>query len=165
MNLAAICKWLDDTQLATAIREWPGLFASIETVHVIALVQVVGSIFLIDLRLLGLASRKHPVRETIGEILPYTWTGFVVAAISGALMFTSKATQYYENFSFRMKMLLLAIAGINMLAFHLWTYRRVAAWDRGTTTLGAKFAGGLSIALWIGIVTFGRWIGFTVLPI
>jgi hypothetical protein len=64
-----------------------------------------------------------------------------------------------------MKMLLLAIAGINMVTFHLLTYRRVADWDRGKTSMGAKFAGGLSILLWIGIVTFGRWIGFTVLPI
>ena len=165
MNIGEICKWLDNTHLADAIREWAGLFAIIETFHVIALVQVVGSIFLIDLRLMGLASRKHSVQEMIGEILPYTWTGFVVAAISGALMFTSKATQYYGNFSFRMKMLLLALAGINMLAFHLWTYRRVADWDRGSTSMGAKFAGGLSIMLWIGIVSFGRWIGFTLLPI
>jgi hypothetical protein len=165
MNIGAILRWLDDTNLAAAIREWAGLFAIIETFHVIALVQVVGSIFLIDLRLMGLASRRHSVREMIGEILPYTWTGFAVAAISGALMFTSKATQYYENFSFRMKMLLLAIAGINMVAFHLWTYRRVADWDRGTTSMSAKLAGGLSITLWIGIVTFGRWIGFTTLPI
>ena len=164
MNIGAICRWLDDSPLAAAIREWNGLFAIIETFHVIALVTVVGSIFLIDLRLMGLASRKHSLRGMIGEILPYTWTGFVVAAISGALMFTSKATQYYENFPFRMKMLLLAIAGINMLAFHLLTFRSVARWDH-ETSMGAKFAGSLSIILWIGIVTFGRWIGFTILPI
>lgn len=163
MSILEICGWLDNSPLAVAIREWNGLFATIETFHVIALVQVAGSIFLIDLRLMGLASRKYPVAQMLREILPYTWVGFAVAAVSGSLMFVSHATQYYGNFSFRMKMLLLLTAGVNMLTFHLLTYRGVANWTLHPPR-AAKIAGAVSVVLWIAIVTFGRWIGYTMLP-
>jgi hypothetical protein len=163
MSIEEFCQWLVGTPMAVAIAEWNGLFAAIETVHVIALVLVVGSIFVVDLRLMGLASRTYPVPVLMREILPYTWTGFAVAAVSGALLFTSNAAKYYVNVPFRMKMLLLVLAGVNMLVFHLVTYRSVNHWG-GQTPMAAKVAGGVSVGLWIGVVTFGRWIGYTIQP-
>jgi hypothetical protein len=62
-----------------------------------------------------------------------------------------------------MKMLLLVAAGLNMLIFHFVTHKSVANWDSDTPTpLAAKVAGGLSLLFWIGVVAYGRWIGFTV---
>ena len=82
---------------------------------------------------------------------------------TGVLMFTSKATDYMENLPFLIKLSLLVCAALNMLVFHLVTQRSVANWDRDTPTpLGAKVAGALSLMFWIGVVGFGRWIGFTV---
>jgi hypothetical protein len=62
-----------------------------------------------------------------------------------------------------MKMLLLLTAGVNMLTFHLLTYRGVANWTLHPPR-AAKIAGAVSVVLWIAIVTFGRWIGYTMLP-
>lgn len=161
MHIEEFCEWLVATPMAVAIAEWNGLFATIETVHVIALVVVVGSILVVDLRLMGLASRSYPVPALVRELLPYTWAGFVVAVVSGALLFSSNAAKYYLNVPFRLKMLLLALAGANMIAFHLTSYRSVQQWG-ADPPLAAKLAGGISVVLWIGVVTFGRWIGYTI---
>ena len=161
MTLRETCQWLQDLSFPTNIRESEWLFPTIETVHVLALVLVVGSILMVDLRLLGLASRERSVRAITAERLPLTWSAFVVAAVAGALLFSSKAVTYYDDLPFRLKMICLALAGINMAVFHLLTYRKVAAWDQGPTPLGARVAGGVSLILWITIVAAGRWIGFT----
>lgn len=162
MTLIEICEWLEDTAIGTAVRESAFLFPAIESAHVIALTLVVGTIWIVDLRLLGLASRHKRISRLTAEILPWTWGSFVLATITGALLFTSIATRYYENFPFRMKMLLLVLAGLNMLLFHTTTYRNVLKWDTDANPpAAAKAAAALSIVFWVGIVAFGRWIGFT----
>jgi drug/metabolite transporter (DMT)-like permease len=105
----------------------------------------------------------RPVSRLIREVLPVTWCAFAAAVITGGTLFTSNAVAYSHNLPFQMKMALLALAGLNMLAFHFITYRSVGKWDeaRGTPS-AARFAGGFSIAMWLGIVAFGRWIGFTI---
>lgn len=162
MEIQEFCTWLHDTPFARALRESTVLFPAVESVHVLAITLMVGSIIAVDLRLLGLASRERAATQIIREVLPITWAAFGIAALTGATMFTSDAVKYSQNLPFRMKMLLLALAGVNMLFFHLFTYRGIARWDASLhTPLGAKLAGGISIALWLGIVSFGRVIGFT----
>jgi hypothetical protein len=162
MLIPQFCAWLENTPVAAAIRQSTWLFPTIETIHVLCIVIVVGSISMFDLRLLGIASRDRGIRELYDEVLPWTWASFICAAIAGALLFSSAATKYYHNFPFRMKMLLLVLAGLNTAIFQFGTYRGVDSWDRdGRIPLGAKLAGALSLVLWIGVVGFGRWIGFT----
>jgi hypothetical protein len=99
--------------------------------------------------------------EVIADVLPWTWVSFVVAACSGALLFSSNATHYWGTVPFRAKMLVLALAGLNMVLFHTTTFRSIDVWDRGKhTPLAAKVSGGVSLGLWIGVVSLGRWIGF-----
>lgn len=161
-TLAGWSEQLEATPLATAIAESSNLFPLLETAHVVGLGLLLGTITIVDLRLLDLASRSRPVRELVAETLPYTWIGFGIALITGALMFISRATTYFENTPFRVKMVLLALAGLNMLAFHFLTFRTVEHWGvSGPTPHSARWAGGSSIALWILIVFFGRWIAFT----
>src|SRR5882757_5725175 len=95
---------LQDLSLPTQIRESDWLFPTIETVHVFALVLVVGTIMTVDLRLLGVANKERPFSELAGEMLPWTWVAFAVAAVAGLLMFSSKALTYYANIPFRIKM-------------------------------------------------------------
>ncbi|HEX4025376.1 MAG TPA: DUF6644 family protein [Steroidobacteraceae bacterium] len=154
--------WLHATALAETIRESSYLFPWIESIHVLALTLVVGSISIVDLRLLGIASRDRSAAQLMAEVLPFTWTAFIVALLSGGTLFTSHAVGYAQNFQFRMKMLLLALAGINMLVFHLFTGRHAARWSQDhPIPWQARLAAGISLTLWIGIVAFGRWIGFT----
>jgi hypothetical protein len=161
MAMEQALTWLQDLKFPTEIRESDWLFPTIETVHVFALVLVVGSIMTVDLRLLGFANRERPFSELAAEMLPWTWVAFLVAAGAGLMMFSSKALTYYGNIPFRLKMCCLLLAGINMLVFHSLGTRHLAAWDRKEPPKLAKLAGGTSLLLWAGIVAAGRWIGFT----
>ena len=162
MDVDVLFHWLQDTAIATAIRENDVLFPWIETVHVVAIVLVVGSISIVDFRLLGLASRDRPLGRLLHEILPLTWGAFAVAAIAGSLLFSSKAVDYAHNFFFQGKMILLALAGLNMAVFHAFTGRDMTRWnDAAKPLLSARIAGSASLILWVTVVAFGRWIGFT----
>ena len=84
--------WLESTPPAIAISESSWLFPGIESIHVLAITLVVGSITMVDLRLLGINLRERPVGELIAEVLPWTRASFAVAVCSGALLFSSNAT-------------------------------------------------------------------------
>jgi hypothetical protein len=161
MSLEQTLTRLQDLSFPTQIRESDWLFPTIETVHVFALVLVVGTIMTVDLRLLGFANKERPFSQVASEMLPWTWAAFAIAAFAGMLMFSSKALTYYGNIPFRLKMVCLLLAGINMATFHWLGTRHLKAWDRGRPPRAAKLAGGASLLLWTTIVAAGRWIGFT----
>ena len=154
--------WLQDLGVAVAIREGDVLFPWIECFHVLALTLVIGSIAIVDLRLLGLASRERSVAETTALALPITWSAFLVAAITGGLLFASNATVYAGNRYFQAKALLIVLAGVNMGVYQLLSRGRETAWlTPALTPRSARVAGGLSLLLWILVAACGRWIGFT----
>ena len=117
----------------------------------------------VDLRLLGLASVKQPYDVLRRDVLPWTWAAFSLAVISGLLMFISQAAEYFANSAFRIKFALLLLAGLNMLVFERFIAKDAANRDRAIPW-SAKVAALLSIALWIGVVFFGRRVGFTMSP-
>ena len=162
MNIAAFLKALEATGLATKIRDSLFIFPLLEATHVIGLALVFGTIAIIDLRLIGLASSQRSFKRMYSDILKWTWTAFVLTGLTGALMFITNATVYYHNFYFRTKMLLLVLAGINMGVFELTLGRKVDSWDKAPSVppLG-RVVGVLSIALWIAVIFMGRLIGFT----
>jgi uncharacterized membrane protein len=159
----SLLKNLENTGFAVAIREGSVLFPWIECVHVLALTLVIGSIAVVDLRLIGVTSRDRSVAEITAGVLPVTWTAFAFAVITGFLMFASNATTYGSNTYFRIKMLCLVLAGINMGVYHLVVNRGVENWvDPAATPARARIVGGISLFLWLAIVAAGRWIGFTI---
>jgi hypothetical protein len=161
MSIAAAANWLQGLAVARFVAQAPWAFPAIETVHVIAISLVVGSIAVVDLRLLGLWWRERPVVQVADELLPWTWIAFVVAAVAGGLMFISAAVKYVSDLPFQLKMLLLVLAGVNMLIFHFGAYRRVADWAEGRTPRAAKIAASLSLVFWIAVVACGRMVSFT----
>jgi hypothetical protein len=161
MSLEQTLTRLQDLSFPTQIRESDWLFPTIETVHVFALVLVVGTIMTVDLRLLGFANKERPFSQVAAEMLPWTWAAFATAALAGMLMFSSKALTYYSNIPFRLKMVCLLLAGLNMATFHWLGTRHLEVWDRGRPPRAAKLAGGASLLLWTTIVAAGRWVGFT----
>ena len=163
--LTQLMEWVQATSLAVYIHQTKWLFTTIEVVHVIAISVVIGSIAIVDLRLLGLASTKRPFTELAREILPWTWTAFIIAAIAGSMLFISQATQYFASTVFWIKMSVMALAGINMLIFEFMTVRDAQAWNlEPTPPLPARLAGGISLTCWLLVFVFGRWAGFAVLP-
>jgi hypothetical protein len=163
--IAAWLTALEHSALAVFVAQSTWAFPTAETVHVIALTLTIGTVLVVDLRLIGLASRRQPFTHLQREVLPWTWAAFVLAVVSGGLMFISQASAYAANTAFRLKVALLLLAGLNMLVFELGIARGAAAWDRGARVpWPATCAGAASIALWVAIVFFGRRIGFTMGP-
>lgn len=165
MNLADIAEQIADLPLATAISTgsvWQWTFPAIETVHVVAITTVFGSIFLVDLRLLGVSERSLKVSKYSAELLPLTWTAFGLAVVSGSLLFMSKAPDYVANLQFRLKIAFIVLAGLNMAFFQWGIYRRVEEWDvRWPPPAAARIAGLVSLLCWTTVIFLGRWIGFT----
>ena len=160
--LETIAAWLETSALGQYIAVSAWAFPALEALHVLFLGTVFGSIALVDLRLVGVAFRRWRVAELNAEVLPVTWTAFLGAVITGGLLLSSQAVAYLANTSFRFKMLMLALAGVNMLIFHLVAGRRAGDWDeRRVPPLAARAVGVLSIGFWVGVVVLGRWIGFT----
>lgn len=151
-------EWLQSTPLALLVGEsW---FPWVESAHVVFLAVVVGSILMVDARLMGIGSLHLLFTQLSRRLLPWTWGAFAGAVITGLLMFIANATTYAGNTPFLVKMALLAGAGLNMLFFHLVTYRTVTQWDEGKPVPAARAAGIVSSLLWVGVVACGRWIGF-----
>lgn len=160
-NLLALCEWLEQTTVGAGIRQSLWLFPAIETVHLLGMAALVGTIAVLDLRLVGWLLGRERVSTLTRRLLPWTWLGFAVQVVTGALLFSSEAIKIYSNPAFRLKMLLILFAGVHALIFHLTIYRHVATWDESAILPArAKLAGSLSLLLWIGIVAAGRFIGF-----
>ena len=156
----ALLQSLEGSAPAIYIAESAWAFPAIETIHVLAGALTVGTVFFMDLRLLGLASVKQRYAALRREVLPWAWLAFGVAVVSGFLMFISQATEYFANDAFRTKLILLLLAGVNMMIFELIVARDAGDWDARARRSG-KFAALLSLALWVSIVFFGRRVGFT----
>ena len=157
----ALCQWLEQTWVGSRVRESLWLFPAIETVHLLGMAALVGTVTVFDLRLLGRALRTKRVSEVGRSLLPWTWGAFALQVVTGIVLFSSEAVKLYGNPAFRLKLLLILAAGIQVLIFQRTIYRSAAAWDsEDAIPLRARIAGGLSIVLWISIVAAGRFIGF-----
>ncbi|HEY2015504.1 MAG TPA: DUF6644 family protein [Bryobacteraceae bacterium] len=133
----------------------------VESVHVLTLCLFLGLAVMLDLRLLGATMRKTPVSEVSGRLLPWTVAGFAIMVISGALLFYAIPVKTYLNVFFRAKVLFLLLAGVNAAVFHLTIQRQRGEWDLDPVPpFRARLAGGLSLALWAGIVVAGRMIAY-----
>jgi hypothetical protein len=138
-------------------------FPLLESFHVIAATLVVGSILWVDLRLLGLAGTRYAFTTLNRELVPWTWGAFAVATVTGVGMFITRADSHLGNPAFQWKLVLLALAGVNMAYFHFKVYQHIEQWDRTTTTpWQLKLAGCLSLLLWSGVMLAGRWVGHIV---
>lgn len=157
-------------EFLASTQEWPFAkwlgaslygFPLVDAAHILFQAFVVGSIAALDLRLLGCFMQHRRVSELAQRILPWTWWAFAGATLTGVVLFMINASKFVENRAFAIKLLLMALAGINMLAFHRWTYRSVSEWDlQSPPPPAARIAGALSLTLWIGVVLFGRYVWF-----
>lgn len=152
-------EWLEGLTFAVAVAESTWLFPTLEVLHVLGLALLVGSIAVFDLRTLGLAWLERPLRSLVQDILPWTWSGFTIAFVTGALLFSSSASIYIENGAFLGKMALLVLAGLNALFFHFQPDHDRLSTD-GQASITLRIGAGLSLILWTVIVALGRWIGF-----
>ena len=161
MTLLEFCTWLENTPLGVEIREGVWWFSLLNLVHLLGMAVAFGTIAIVDLRLLGKGIRRARVSEIATSLLPWTWAGFGVMAISGSLLVCSEAVKLSGNLFFRTKLALLAVAGLNVLIFHRTVYRRVAQWDlEPVPPRQARVAGMVSLTCWFGLMAAGRAIPY-----
>jgi len=161
MSFFSFCQWLENTSLSSAIRESIWVFPIIETTHVLMLALSVGLIATIDLRLAGLVLRNESATEVSGELLPWALGGFLTMFVTGVFLFISMPLKCYNSPFFTIKMSLLFLSGLNALIFHLTIFRTMAKWDRDRVPpFGARVAGFLSLALWMGVIAAGRTMAY-----
>jgi hypothetical protein len=151
---------LERSALGAAMRDSSWLYPAAETVHLLGLATLVGCAVAFDLRLLGV-SRHLPARATARHLLTCSRSGFAVAAVSGVLLFSADATALIENPAFRWKLVLIGVAGLNAVRFHLGPFRGAESWDLGRPTpAGARIAAAISLAAWVAAVAAGRLIAY-----
>ena len=161
MSFLSFFEQLSETPWSVALHESEIAYSLIESFHVWSLCLFFGMTVMFDLRLLGWIMRKVPVSEVIRRLQPWTIVGFVLMVISGILLVYAIPVRSYQNIFFRTKMLLLLLAGVNILIFHSRVFPGVAKWDTDAIPpKAARIAGALSLVLWVGIVFSGRMIAY-----
>lgn len=163
MPVIELCRWLENTWVATTIGQSGLLFPVIEGSHILALSLSVGLIFVLDLRFLGLAFRGVKVSQLMKQLMPWSLAGFAIMFITGMLLFVTHAEDAYKNNFFRLKMLLLLLAGLNALYYQLRFYPQMEAWDLAEETpVGVRWCAVLSLIFWIGVIACGRTMAYEI---
>ena len=154
-------EWLQNTWVSILIRDTKWLFPAIEMVHLFGIVTLLGTTLALDLRLMDLWLRPRPVSLLMRRLLPWSWAAFVVMVCTGSGLFVSDPARFFYNTSFRIKMVLIVLAGLNAFLFQVTSFRSLEKWDlNASPPRGAKIAGFFSLVLWFSVVAAGRWIAF-----
>jgi uncharacterized membrane protein len=160
MSLITILNWVQHTGWATEIKESALVFPLIEGSHILALSFSVGMVMMLDLRLLRICFRSQPVSLIMNQLMPWTLAGFAVMLLTGLLLFSTQAVKAWGNSFFRVKMILLVLAGVNALYYQLKYYPKMAEWDRTQSPRGVRVIAVLSLILWIGVIACGRTMAY-----
>ena len=163
MSMGAFQLWLHDTLVrgttAAAFMRTDWGWPTIESVHFVGLTLLFGTIAAWDLRLLGMA-RRIPIVE-FHRLIPFAVLGFAINAMSGSMFLMTEPNQYLYNPAFHFKLLLVAIAGLNVLLFYTTVFRRLTTLAPGVTPPRMlRVFGAVSLACWIGVIVCGRLITF-----
>ncbi len=161
MSLQNFFAWMAYTPWSVELHESLWAYPIIESVHVLFLCLFLGLAVMFDLRLTGLSLRGMPVSKVYHRLLPWTQAGFVVMVLSGLLLFYGIPLRTYENIFFRVKAVLLVLAGVNVFVFHKGIYRSIDSWDNDPVPPArVRLAGFASMILWASIVVAGRMIAY-----
>jgi hypothetical protein len=161
MSMLGFCQWLADTSWSIALHESQYMYSLVESAHVLTLTLFVGLAMLLDLRLIGVTLRRVPVSEAVDRLFPWLRAGFVIMVLTGGMLFYAIPVRSFQNVFFRLKMIFLLLAGVNVWFFHSGIYRSVSTWTRDAVPpKRARVAGVLSIVLWAAIIIAGRMIAY-----
>jgi hypothetical protein len=159
--MTAFCEWLASTSGSIALHESLYMYPLVESAHVLTLCLFVGLAAVLDLRLMGVMLRRVPVSEVARRLLPWVAIGFAIMVATGILLFYAIPVRSYHSIWFRIKLILLVMAGVNAWVFHARVWRRVSDWDVAPVPpRAARVAGTASLVLWAGIIVMGRMIAY-----
>jgi hypothetical protein len=151
---------VESSGLGRFMRESLWAYPIAETLHIIGIAALYGSLLVVELRLLGLG-RRIDVASLARLALPWSVAGFVLAAAMGLCMFSAHAAEFIDQRIFMLKMGLILAAGINAAIFHTGPFVAVARWDKDAPPPpSARAAAALSILLWTGVIVCGRMLAY-----
>jgi hypothetical protein len=161
VSLLTIAQWVGELPSSIALRESLFMWPLLESTHVLTLMLFAGTATMLDLRLLGWSFKGVPATEFTGRLLPWTRAAFAVMTITGVLLLYANPVRYYFNLFFRLKLILLVVAGLNIWWFHGRTHHSVAAWDTAVRPpRAARMAAIVSLAAWTGVIVTGRMVAY-----
>lgn len=161
MSLLSFCEWLAGTPWSIALHESQYMYSFVESTHVLTLCLFLGTLIFMDLRMLGVTLRSVPVGEVAARVLPWTVAGFVIMVITGALLFYAIPVRSYQSIFFRIKVLLLILAGLNAWHYHRHAHRTVAAWGGDPRPpKSVRVSAMVSLCAWTGVIFAGRFIAY-----
>ena len=161
MSLHHFLEWLAATPASVALHESRYLYLVVLTAHVLTLFLFVGAIVVQSLRLIGFGLTAVPVSNVLSQLRSWTLIGFAIMVISGSLLFFAAPVDKFVNAFFRIKLILIVFAGVNVFFFNRTIYQKIETWDLATTPpRAAQLTGSLSLILWAGVVTAGRMIPY-----
>lgn len=151
---------IEMSALGQAMRQWLWLYPAVETVHIVGIALLFGSIAVFDLRLIGF-SRSLPVRRLASHVLPWTLGSLVLIVPSGLAMFVAHATELIQSPVFALKICLIFVAASNAAAYHAAAARRGLQWDAvERPPVLVRLAGAVSLVLWIAVIACGRLLAY-----
>lgn len=154
-------EWVGNTPWSIALLESLYVWPLLESTHVVTLALFVGTTLMMDLRLVGVGFRSVPVSAFTLRLLPWTRIGFAVMVTTGLLLFYASPLRYYYNLFFRVKVVLLVLAGLNVWLFHSRIHRSLQTWEHEVRVpRAARIAGLVSILAWTGVVFSGRLVAY-----
>ena len=165
MSVIRFMQWLNETAFSITMRDSTWAEPVVETIHVLTLTLFLGFTVLLDLRLLGVSMHRRKVSDVVEELNPWLMGGFLVMIVTGVLLFCGDPVAFYNSIFFKVKMLMLLLAGLNVWLFNATVGRKVAEWEIDAETPGrAKAAAVVSLVLWVAIVAAGRAIAYSLPP-
>jgi len=157
--LESLGTWLKATWLSSAVIGYPWIWPTCETLHFMGLAILVGTVAVLDLRMLGIG--KGLAISPIHGLIRWGIAGFLINLVTGILFFVGTPEQYIGNFAFYMKMILIVLAGANVGVFYLTIYGQVERLEPDEAApLSAKIIAATSLLLWAGVIFFGRMLSF-----
>jgi uncharacterized membrane protein len=150
--LLHICRWLQENSLIAAINGTAWSAAATEIVHYFSMFILVGSMVIVDLRVLGLVGRRQDAAQLADWLFPWIWSSLALNFLSGFIMFAGSATSYYRNDIFYDKVGIVVLA----IIANIIVQQKVRSWNQlPVMPAWAKLVAAVSICLWIGAIIAG----------
>ena len=156
MSLLQLFKWFDATPISVIIRNSTYIFPVVEVLHLFGLTLLLGTVTVVDLRILGVGMRRQSVSELASQLTPWSVGAAILTIVSGILLFLSEAMKCYGNADFPYKMWFL-LGGIIL---YFATQRRLTSASSQMSPGALKVIAVLSLILWYGVAIAGRAIAF-----
>jgi hypothetical protein len=155
--LPNFCNWLSNTPLSLKIQTVLWIIPAVQTIHILCVAVVMSTMAMLDFRLVGISGRSQSIAQAVRRWVPWVWGTLPVMLLTGCILIIGEPTRELMNPYFRAKMVMLLIVVAITLLLHIKN-KDAAYWQ--AKALAAKFAGLVSLLLWVGIIAAGRWIAY-----